>query len=470
MVNPQLEASEPDRKRPRIDEPASSHSSPNFTNHPTLYFCDGNVILLCQKTYFRVHRTLLTRNSTVFREILVQRERVGDQFRGCILLTLDDDVDDMENLLNRVYDGLYVVKISPQHDYKLTFVSDIDVSELTPSTFPALASILRLSMKYQIERPQKAIFELLRREWPSTLEKYDAKMTAERATMAAEGADPEEYTVIHPATVIALLRKCGYSSADLFAPLFYSLSTYLWQFANTVSPYPLGGLSTLDTQRLVLGVNKLRAFHVREAQCPIGVVPHQACRSALVVGWCGEAYNILHFQGNDMCRPLESWAALISRIELPSQPEASVSRAVPSEHLGPAAPPPYNALPGGGRDHQHWPAAQEFVALPGLFRRTLVAPPGYDHYRLAHALPGVAQGYLVQQVVPPAPMTMPPHQPQHPGPAPPFVHPSQVPPQPHMPHPLFENLCGSCRQSVIQSLEASRQKIWDSLPELFKLV
>ncbi|KAF8235508.1 hypothetical protein L208DRAFT_1256765, partial [Tricholoma matsutake] len=156
MVNPQLEASEPDRKRPRIDEPASSHSSPNFTNHPTLYFCDGNVILLCQKTYFRVHRTLLTRNSTVFREILVQRERVGDQFRGCILLTLDDDVDDMENLLNRVYDGF-----------------DIDVSELTPSTFPALASILRLSMKYQIERPQKAIFELLRREWPSTLEKYD---------------------------------------------------------------------------------------------------------------------------------------------------------------------------------------------------------------------------------------------------------------------------------------------------------
>jgi BTB/POZ domain len=106
----ELEASEPDRKRPRIDEPSSSQLPPNFANHPTLYFGDGNVILRCQKTYFRVHRTLLTRNSPVFRDILAEHDRDnGEQFRGCILLTLDDDVDDMEQLLNRVYDGLYVL-------------------------------------------------------------------------------------------------------------------------------------------------------------------------------------------------------------------------------------------------------------------------------------------------------------------------------------------------------------------------
>jgi BTB/POZ domain len=110
------EASEPDRKRPRIDdsEPSSVNVAPtNLTNHPTLYFGDGNVILRCQNTYFRVHRTLLTRNSPVFREIFDERDRDGyEPFRGCILLTLDDDADDMQQLLNKVYDGLYVFKLS----------------------------------------------------------------------------------------------------------------------------------------------------------------------------------------------------------------------------------------------------------------------------------------------------------------------------------------------------------------------
>lgn len=113
MASPQVEASEPDRKRPRVDEPTDLHVPPNFINHPTLYFGDGNVILRCGKTYFRVHRTLLTRNSPVFRDILATSDRVGgDQFRGCVLLTLDDDADDMELLLNRVYDGLYVLSLS----------------------------------------------------------------------------------------------------------------------------------------------------------------------------------------------------------------------------------------------------------------------------------------------------------------------------------------------------------------------
>jgi hypothetical protein len=110
MGSLQSEPREPDRKRPRIDEPESSHSPPNFTNHPSLYFGDGNVILRCQKTYFRVHRTLLTRSSQVFCNIFAEHDTDGgDQFRGCVLVSLDDDVDDMEQLLNRIYDGLCVL-------------------------------------------------------------------------------------------------------------------------------------------------------------------------------------------------------------------------------------------------------------------------------------------------------------------------------------------------------------------------
>jgi hypothetical protein len=380
--------------------------------------------------------------------------------------------------------------VPPHSGYRLTFFSDIDVSELTACTFPALASLLRLVMKYKIERPQKAIFELLSCEWPSTLEEYDEKMAAERTAIAAEGAGPEGYTVIHPATVISLLRECGYLSADLLAPLFYELSKHIWQFGQPSSPYHLDGLSLSDIQRFIVGVNKLRALHVREARCPMGVVPHQTCRSGLAVGWRGEAYNILHFQGNDMCRPLESWAALIAKTKLLSQPgEASASRAVPNEHPGPAAPPPYNANPGGGAD-QHWPAgnaAHGIFAVPGgLLRRALPVYPTHDHYLPAaqqygaqpQAFNGLAQGYPAQQALlaplapPPVPMANAYHYHQFPGPGPTlrFVQQPQAQPQAQAPQPLFENLCGSCRQSIIQSMEVSRQKIWDSLPELFDLL
>jgi hypothetical protein len=121
MVTSEVDATERDRKRPRIDEPATSHTPPNFTNHPTLYFGDGNVVLRCQQIYFRVHRTLLTRNSPVFHDILAERDRVGgDQFRGCTLLILDDDADDMEQLLNSVYDGLYELRVLLQSGNRLT--------------------------------------------------------------------------------------------------------------------------------------------------------------------------------------------------------------------------------------------------------------------------------------------------------------------------------------------------------------
>lgn len=282
--------------------------------------------------------------------------------------------------------------------------------------------------------------------------------------MLAESADREEYMVIHPATVIALLRECDYMSADLFAPLFYDLSTHLWQFSKPVSTYHLDGLSLSDIQRFTVGVNKLRALHVREARCPLDAALQHGCRTALAVGWCGDAYNILHYQGNDMCHPIENWTALISRTKLPSQPNFPITR---GENPGPQAPPPYNA--GGGEQPEYSGLGHPFNGV----RRGLAVPPMYDHP--IYGYNGFAPGYPAHHAPPiaPPPLMLHLHQPQHPGPAAlRLAQPPQVQPQPppQAPQPLFENLCGSCRQAVVQSLEASRRRIWDALPELFDLV
>jgi BTB/POZ domain len=99
-LTPQTEASGKERKRPRTEIDTEA-----LVNHPSLYFDDGNVILKCGKTLFRVHRSLLSKHSPVFAELL-DTNRNKKTLRGCMLLKVEDDQDDIEAILRIIYDGL----------------------------------------------------------------------------------------------------------------------------------------------------------------------------------------------------------------------------------------------------------------------------------------------------------------------------------------------------------------------------
>ena len=89
----------PDRKHSRSELDAEL-----FADHPTLYMDDGNVILECGKTLFRVHRTVLSKHSPVFRELLAP-ERDHNLLRGCTFVQLDDDKAGLEVVLESLYGG-----------------------------------------------------------------------------------------------------------------------------------------------------------------------------------------------------------------------------------------------------------------------------------------------------------------------------------------------------------------------------
>ena len=95
----------PDRKRLRL-EPDDDEIKV-LEKHPTLYFDDGNIILSCGSTLFCVHRTLLAKHSPVFREMFVPKDDVKlDVIRGCKLFPMDDSREEMEALLDVMYNGL----------------------------------------------------------------------------------------------------------------------------------------------------------------------------------------------------------------------------------------------------------------------------------------------------------------------------------------------------------------------------
>ncbi|KDQ56814.1 hypothetical protein JAAARDRAFT_194768 [Jaapia argillacea MUCL 33604] len=250
-----------DRKRPRLGSEIPADDAKVFVNHPTLYCEDGNVILKCGRTLFCIHRSLLSRHSTVFGDLLTPREGQKREFlRGLPLVILDDDRDDIEAFLKVIYDGMRV-----------------DCPNLTIETFPTLSAILRMSTKYGVEIPRQEILAKLREEWPSSLDKHDAKYAAFRLRINGQGQQndpplPVDDAIIHPAVVISLLRQCNYSDPDLLAPLFYDLSIRTWQFGGAAVGNNVSSLSSADTERLIVGVEMLRNCFTMFSRVPFNVL------------------------------------------------------------------------------------------------------------------------------------------------------------------------------------------------------
>jgi hypothetical protein len=200
--------------------------------------------------------------------------------------------------------------------------SNINFPTLNGENFPIIAGLLRMSTKYKLNRPRCAILDRLRLEWPSSLSKYDAKVASasNRACPPVEGAAVIEDVSMHPASVISLLRECDYNSPDLLAPLFYSLSTFIPQFISLPIGHSIAALSTADTGRFIVGLNKLRCLHTASSQCPVSAVIHPPpgadsrqsilCQYDLLRYWHNIAGPRLFDVKREMCHPIDDWGIL----------------------------------------------------------------------------------------------------------------------------------------------------------------
>ena len=99
----------------------SSHILPDthskLDRHPTVYFPDGDIVL-CAATktsdsllLFRVDRVYLTRNSSVFRDMLSLSSppahgHTTEMYDGASVMRLPDDADDLGNVLSLLYNTL----------------------------------------------------------------------------------------------------------------------------------------------------------------------------------------------------------------------------------------------------------------------------------------------------------------------------------------------------------------------------
>jgi hypothetical protein len=92
-----------------------------------VWYDDGNLVLQAENTLFRVHRSILTRKSAVFSEMLAvpQPDKSSEKaVDGCEVVQLGDDTAyDMEQVLRAIYgEQNYVGSSFITNDaFKLTF-------------------------------------------------------------------------------------------------------------------------------------------------------------------------------------------------------------------------------------------------------------------------------------------------------------------------------------------------------------
>ncbi|KAJ6519034.1 hypothetical protein C8R45DRAFT_950061 [Mycena sanguinolenta] len=122
-----------------------------------MWIDDGNVVLVASQTQFRVHLSVLARNSSAFRDMQGLPQPPDEPtIDGCPVVVLPDDPQDIEHLLNVLYTPTFL------HREKLPF--------------PVIGALIRLGRKYNFKDLFDAAVARLMAEFPTTLEAHDANL------------------------------------------------------------------------------------------------------------------------------------------------------------------------------------------------------------------------------------------------------------------------------------------------------
>jgi len=85
--------------------PPTDPDSP--TQHESLWFDDGSIVLCVQNTLFRVHRSILSAHSQVFAGMFQIPQPMGEAtIEGCAVVYLPNKAADFADLLKVLYDPL----------------------------------------------------------------------------------------------------------------------------------------------------------------------------------------------------------------------------------------------------------------------------------------------------------------------------------------------------------------------------
>ena len=96
----------------RVDAPPQKRQQSNSTGDPRkrseYWFQDGNVVLQAEDTLFRIHRSIISRQSQIFEDMFSMPQvpsQEDELIEGCPVVQLSDTAEDMGNIISLLYDS-----------------------------------------------------------------------------------------------------------------------------------------------------------------------------------------------------------------------------------------------------------------------------------------------------------------------------------------------------------------------------
>jgi len=95
------------------DGPPPKRSRPDETRDEDLYFEDGSIVLSAKDTdgdlvYFRVHKSVLTKQSVIFKDMFVPSPPEMEMYDDIPLVHLHDASKELKQFLQAMYDPRWV--------------------------------------------------------------------------------------------------------------------------------------------------------------------------------------------------------------------------------------------------------------------------------------------------------------------------------------------------------------------------
>lgn len=194
-----------------------------------IWFDDGSVVIQAEKTQFRVHRSMLSRHSSVFRDMFSVPQPPGEQelvIEGCSVVHVSESSQDWEDLLTLMYDNLRVYQSAD------------------PMPIRLIAVMLRLGKKYDMGHFLKEAVARLHYEFPRNLCDWDLISDQPFSKIEQSG----ELALLD---IIILGREAGLQS---ILPLAYYLFFSNLNVMDPMVPHDLV-LDRLHTYSLITGTS-----------------------------------------------------------------------------------------------------------------------------------------------------------------------------------------------------------------------
>lgn len=87
-------------------EPIATTNFAEYTRHEDFWFGDGTIVILVEKYAFRVHGSILCKQSEVFSGMLdVPQPPSEPQMDGCPVVKLTDSCEQVLHALTMIYNG-----------------------------------------------------------------------------------------------------------------------------------------------------------------------------------------------------------------------------------------------------------------------------------------------------------------------------------------------------------------------------